>query len=268
MFRPTLPAEFQLDWPPHMSLTLRKGIKILESIVLSDTPRGISELSRDIQLDKSGVQRIIQTLADEGYIEKTTDTNKYRPTLRLWELGSRVIAANEMRRQVHPILRYASKVSGLTAYFAYADGNDIIYLDKIDGEKGRTASSEPGRRLPIYAAASGRAVLAFYDQNHIDAALKGAGDLVVAQELRQDLSTIRTRLFATTERGATARIGSVAAPIWSSESLPIGSIVLTSDASTLPPSDYDRVGAIVVAAAEQATRVLGGSFPTTTDEAP
>jgi len=252
-----------------MSSTLKKSLKIIEAVAMSESPRGISELARDIKLDKSLVQRILQTLAEENYVEKTADTSRYRPTLRLWELGSRVIEQNDTRRLIHPILRYAAKASNLTAYFAAADHPDVIYLDKIEGEKGRANSSDPGRRIPMYAAASGRAILAFSPANQlkpiIQALEKKGGSKA---ELESDLANIRARFFATTERGTAVRISSVAAPVWGLNTSPIGSIVLTSDSVTFPPSEFDRIGSIALGAAEQATKVLGGIFPIGIDHAP
>jgi len=253
-----------------MSTTLRKSLRILESLALSDSPRGISELSREIKLNKSAVQRIFQTLAEEGYIEKAADTSRYRPTLRIWELGARIVAQNEMRRLVHPILRYAAKISELTAYFAWADYPDIIYLDKIEGEKGRANSSDPGQRIPMYLAASGRAVLAFLDEASIEKVLTSipSGDGPSVDDLRREFAVIRQRMFACSERGSTARLSSVAAPVWGPGTVPVGSVVLTSDSITLPHTDFDRVGAIAMSAAEQATRVLGGNYPIAAGDAP
>lgn len=256
-----------------MSTTLRKSLRILEALALSDGPRGISELARAIKLNKSAVQRILQTLLDEGYLEKTADTSRYKPTLRIWELGSRVIAQNEVRRLIHPILRYAAKTSELTTYFAWADYPDIIYLDKIEGEKGRANSSDPGQRIPMYLAASGRAILAFLDDRSIKEIISklpkdavGSGD--APGDLREELKLIRQRLFACSERGATSRISSIAAPVWGTGKLPVGSLVLTSDSVTLPHTDFDRIGGLAISVAEQATRVLGGNYPVTAGEAP
>jgi DNA-binding IclR family transcriptional regulator len=252
-----------------MSSTLRKSLRILEAIAKADGPRGISELARELKLDKSAVQRIFQTFVEEGYIEKAPDASRYRPTLRLWELGSRVIAQNETRRLLHPILRYAAKISGLTAYFAAADCPDMIYLDKIEGERGRANSSEPGHRIPMYVAASGHAVLAFLEGAEAKQVLDLAAQRGVSTDvLEQNLEIIRIRLFASTQRGSPAPIGSVAAPVWASGPSPIGAVVLTSDAVTLPPADFERVGAMAVGAAEQATRALGGAFPIAFDNAP
>lgn len=257
-----------------MSSTLAKGLRVLEALASSESARGISEFARELKLDKSAVQRIFQTLAASGYIEKDPGTSQYRPTLRLWELGSVVISRNETRRLLHPILRYAAKTSGLTVYFAWADFPDVIYLDKVEGEKGRPNSSDPGHRIPLHLAASGRAILAFLDTPNLAKAEKMIekqsefeGDYV--KRLRADLKVIQQRLYASTERGSSSRINSVAAPVWAPTStFPVGSIVLTSDSSTLPHDDFERIGALAVSTGEQATRMLGGSYPVAINDAP
>lgn len=255
-----------------MSTTLKKCLKIFETMALSESPRGISELARELDLDKSAVQRIFQTLLEEGYVEKN-ETSRYRPTLKLWELGAQVISRNESRRLIRPILRYASKVSELTSYLAWADFPDIIYLDKVEGSRGRTNSSDPGQRIPMHLTASGRAVLAFYEQSITEALIaRLAADPVDTdfnpQELQRELETIRNRLYAATERGSASRVSSVAAPVWNSEGVPVGSVVLTSDSTTFPTSEFDRIGTIAMSAADQATRVLGGVVPVKELEAP
>jgi len=123
----------------------------------------------------------------------------------------------------------------------------------------------------MYAAASGRAILAFLEEEKIAKALSlietrsDAGDYA---NLAAECAMIRERHYATSERGSTSRISSVAAPVWGAGPLPVGSIVLTSDAATLPREDFDRVGLLAVSIAEQASRVLGGGFPASASEAP
>ena len=256
-----------------MSATLTKCLRVLEALAASDSPRGISEFSRELKLDKSAVQRIFQTLTVEGYVEKDALTSQYRPTLKLWELGSLVIDRNETRRLLRPTLRHAAKTSGLTVYFAWADFPDVIYLDKVEGEKGRPNSSDPGRRIAMHLAASGRAILAFFDEKSIENIGKSIAvdpdfDDQYVHRLKEELILIRQRMYACTERGSAALISSIAAPVWGANSAPIGSIVLTSDSATLPRADFERVGTITVSIAEQATRMLGGHCPVTSSDAP
>jgi len=150
-----------------------------------------------------------------------------------------------------------------------ADGFDIIYLDKVEGDRGRANSSDPGRRIPMYAAASGLAVLAFYPPELADPIVTRAAEAGYdAEHLKQELMQIRSRISATTERGRNTRISSVAAPVWGLPEHPIASLVLTSDSATLSASDYERIGSIVINAAEQVSQLLGGKFRSIYNEAP
>ncbi len=245
-----------------MSSTIQRGLRVMEALARSEGPRGISELAQELDLDKSAVQRVFQTLLDAGYLERAG--TRYRPSLRLWEIGSTILAKHEVRRRIHPILRSAAHASRLTAFFALADYPEMLYVDKVEGELGRPASSEPGERVPMRLTASGKAVLAHYDAKALRAAGAGKDKPLPAGEMRtleREFVAIRARGYAVSEGGTAPHINSIATAVWGVDPLPLGSIALTSDAASLPAEDFERVGRIAIAMAEQATAAMGGRFP-------
>lgn len=247
-----------------MSSTIQRGLCVLEALARSDAPRGISELAKELDLDKSAVQRVFQTLFDAGYLERAGA--RYRPSLRLWEIGSTILAKHEVRRLIHPILRSAAHASRLTAFFALVEYPEMLYVDKVEGELGRPASSEPGERVPMRLTASGKAVLAHYDGKALRALDMGREKPLPAAELRaleREFALIRQRSYAASEGGTVPQVNSIAAAVWGPGPLPVGSIALTSDAASLPVTDFERVGRIAMAMAEQATAAMGGRFPAT-----
>jgi len=248
-----------------MSTTLRKSLAILECLSHSDEPRGISEMARELNLDKSAVQRIFQTLHAEGYLEKVPGSSKYRLSLRLWELGAPIIERHDIRRQIHPILRFGANISGFTAFLTWADFPYVVYLDKVEGVHGRTYSAEPGRRVPIFRAASGKAILAFLPDVDVAALIASTKPdvgfrLPNAEELSEELVEIRNRMFAVSVSGTVQGVNSVAAPIWQDQGVPVGSVLLTADAMKMPAERFDEFGQIVMSMAEEATRALGGTI--------
>ena len=249
-----------------MSSTLRKSLRVIECLSRSDHPRGISDTARELEMDKSAVQRIFQTLQGEGYLEKAPNTSRYRLTLKLWELGSPLISRHELRRNVHPILRYGAKVSGFTAFFTWADFPEIVYLDKVEGIHGRTYTAEPGMRNPIWLTAGGKAVLGHLPASAIDELVdvtRTRPDLPPIDDdrlaaLKNELVEIQRRNFAASEGGTMPNINSVAAAVWHDNPEPVGSVILTADNVNMPAADFDSFGATVVSMAEEATRALGG----------
>src|SRR5262245_9641410 len=52
---------------------------------------GISELAQRLVMSKSTVHRFLQTLKALGYVAQEEDTDRYRLTIRLFELGSKAL---------------------------------------------------------------------------------------------------------------------------------------------------------------------------------
>jgi len=245
-----------------VSTTLLKCLKVIETLAQSEEPRGISELAREVDLNKSAIQRIFKTLEQSGYVEKAGSSARYQLTLKIWQIGARVIERHDIRRQIHPILRYGAKASGLTLYFVIAEFPDAVYLDKVEGEKGRPQSSEPGRRVPMHLTASGKAILAFLPEPARDEIYRGV-DVAAKRraKLDRELQQIRADHFSTSISGSIAGVNSVAAPVWGTRGEPIGSLCITGDAGVMPDGELAAFGQQAVALADQATRVIGGSIP-------
>ena len=67
--------------------TLTKGLQILEALVRSAGPRGVSELAKELSLTKSNVHRLIQTLVSIGYVTQDVETDRYQLSAKLWRLS-------------------------------------------------------------------------------------------------------------------------------------------------------------------------------------
>jgi DNA-binding IclR family transcriptional regulator len=238
----------------------------MEELAHSDEPRGISEMARALKMDKSAVQRTFESLRDLGYLERHPGTGRYRLGLAIWEIGSLVIARHEIRRLIHPILRYGAKASGFTAFLTWADFPYVVYLDKVEGVQGHTLSAEPGNRVPIHLTASGKAALAFMPQEKLEALVEVPQDSSYQQKstseplsLVEELAAIRERTYAVSHSGSVTGVNSVASPVWHTGSVPFGSIVLTADATNMPASEMAHFGTTVTAMADEASWSLGGT---------
>jgi IclR family KDG regulon transcriptional repressor len=249
-----------------MSSTILKGLQVVEYLAHTNAARGISEIARDIGMDKSAVQRILNAFAKAGYVEQPPGSSKYLLTLSIWELGSHVVARHEARRLVHPILRFGAQSTGFTAFLAYLSFPFVVYLDKVEGAHGRTYSAEAGARVPINRTAAGKAVLAFLPderlrelgREHVDWTGHVQSEVVNVEKLQEAARDIRAQGYATSEGGLRAGVNSIAAPIWWREDQPYGSIILTADETSFPREKFPDIGRKIIGIADEATRALGG----------
>jgi len=249
-----------------MSSTVIKGLKVIEYLAHAKEAKGISEIAREISMNKSAVQRILNTLYASDYVEQAPGTSKYQLTLSIWELGSYVVERHQARRLLHPILRFGAQSTGFTAFLSYASFPFVVYLDKVEGAHGRAHSAEPGRRVPITRTAAGKAVLAFLPQEDLSKLDKEwldwtgyvRSEPISIDTIKAEIEDIRQRRYATSEGGLRPGVNSLAAPIWWRDERPYGSLVLTADEQNMPRDAFAEIGAKIVAMSEEATLALGG----------
>jgi DNA-binding IclR family transcriptional regulator len=250
-----------------MSMTVIKGLQIIEALARNGEPMGLTEISRALNMNQSAVQRILGVLTERGYVKRPAGSRKYQLGLAIWELGSEVIEHHHERRLVHPILRFAAQSTGLTAFLTYLDHPFLVYLDKVEGAHGRAHSTEPGSRIPIHRTAAGNAVLAYLPDQQLNLLAQPQKDwtgflnfeATNVETLRQELGEIRQRRYATSQSGLTRGVNSIAAPIWSTSPIPFGSIALTAEERDLPASAFHELGVKLIGLAREATIALGGT---------
>ena len=144
-----------------MGTTLAKGLTLLTALCNAREAIGITDLSREIDMNLSAVQRLLGTLVELGYAEQVTNSRKYRATLLAWETGAQALRDNVFRRAIHPILRRAAHSTGYTAFFVIDNLPFVTYFDKVEGQNGLTYSTELGASIPMTFTASGLAIAAF-----------------------------------------------------------------------------------------------------------
>ncbi len=221
-----------------MDTTIIKGLRVLETLALSDNARGISELAREMNLNKSNVQRILGTLSVLGYVQKDPATSRYAPTLRMWEFGMRVVHRNVVRRAAQGYLRALFEKLHESVFLCVPDNNDILYLDKMESPAPVRISSQIGWRAPAVKTASGKAILAFQSEEQLEQVIAAGRDHfhlvdIDAARLRRELAAVRADGFAISESGYRQGVNSIAAPIWARDGSVVASIAVTGPVERL-----------------------------------
>ena len=143
-----------------MDSTLAKGLTVVEWLARQPRACGVSEVARALGLGRSNAHRTLQTLVACGWAEQEPETSAYRPSLRLFELGTLVGGSADTGAIVRPHLAALAQRTGETVHHARLDGAEIVYLDKWDSPRPVIAYSHVGGRAPAGCVASGKALLA------------------------------------------------------------------------------------------------------------
>ena len=142
--------------------SLVNSMKVLEQLI-ENGDMSIRELADSLGMVKSTVHRIVSTFKQIGYVDQNKRNNKYFPTLKIFEQGSKVASRIPLRKIIRPYLEEIFESCHETINFAIVDKGDIVFVDKIITAEPLRIELEVGRRVKAYCTGLGKAILAFTD---------------------------------------------------------------------------------------------------------
>jgi IclR family transcriptional regulator, KDG regulon repressor len=241
--------------------TLLKGLRVLEHLAQSEAPQGVTKLARELDMTKSNVHRTLQTLVSAGYV-RIGSGGTYECTLKVFELASPILARIDVRQVAEPFMRSIAEQTQETIHLSLLDRTEVIYLHKIESPHPVRAYSSIGGRAPAHCVASGKALLAYQE----DDALKYFSDplpsytsrsITTLTQLRKELEQVRVRGFAINRGEWRDSVCGLAAIVRDAMGRPVASIGISGPAERLQPAALRQYSEVVVDAARALSKALG-----------
>ena len=193
-----------------------KAFSLLEGITdLKEV--GVTELAIKTKTNKTTVYRLLSTFEKLGYLRKT-ENQKYFLTLKLFELGTKVLENISIVEIAKPILKKMSDITNETIHLAALDNDEVVYLDKFDSTHTLRMYSRIGRRVPTYCTALGKVFLAWGPESLIKRVAKDLrpytkNTITDLSQLKEQLSKIRKEGYAIDNEEYEYGVKCIAAPI-------------------------------------------------------
>ncbi len=245
--------------------TLRKGLALLEVLAEAGEDLTLTEIAGRVHESATVVFRVLKTLVEADYVLQDPGTKRYRVGLRLWELGSRALNRAGLRLidVARPVLKWLTTVTGETSALAILRDTDSLYLDLVDGSEPLRVYAEPGSRVPVYATASGKAMLAYAEPELVDrvvrAGMKRLTPLTVTREseLRRRLAEIRRTGLAINHGERRSDIAAVAAPLFNARGECVAAISISGPVARFQGDNLEVLKRHVRKASEEISTKLG-----------
>ena len=148
-----------------MNLSVRRAIIILEYLAEAERPKELSVISRDLGLNKTTAYRFLSTLEAAGYVRKEPDTKRYSLGSRVAWLGAKFLDAVDIRKQARLILEELARETGETIHLAILDEDEVVHIDKIDGQQALILAARVGSRMPVHSTTLGQVMLAYLPES-------------------------------------------------------------------------------------------------------
>lgn len=218
--------------PPYFTATLAKGLDVLETLSALEGA-GLTELGKRTGVSAPTLFRILATLGERGFVEKSAATGRYRATLKAWELGALVARRLTLREVARPHLEALLSESHEAPHLAVLRGGGVVIIDRLEAPHPVRVDTYVGLRAPAHCSATGKAMLAFLPKLALDSVLAGpltrftATTAADRAAVERELALVRQRGYATNQEEWRRGVCAIAVPIHGSGGDVVGSLSLT-----------------------------------------
>ena len=155
--RITPPAEI-LEESAKSSMA-EKVLLILETIAQSEFPLTLEAISTGTSLAKPTAFRLLNTLVEQGFIERDPNGRRFQPSAKLRIIGINILSVDSVRSQRVAVMKRLVEEIGETCNFNILDGNKVMYLDRVETSAPIRLHIDVGMRVPLHCTASGKLFL-------------------------------------------------------------------------------------------------------------
>lgn len=202
----------------HFVQSLERGLAVIRAFTAEAPELSLADVARRTGLSRAAARRFLLTLLDLEYVRN--DGGRYSLTPRVLELGYAYVASLSLPEVAEPHLERLAAETGEFPAVSVLDGHDIVVVARVRVSRLMTVAINVGTRLPAYATATGRVLLAGLSDEALDRYLAEAELRPLAgrtitdpQMLRENLERVHTQGYSVVDQELERGLRSVAAPI-------------------------------------------------------
>ncbi|WHY68121.1 IclR family transcriptional regulator [Neobacillus sp. SuZ13] len=244
--------------------SVERAADILELFLVTKPELSIKEISEHLNLSKSTVHGIIKTLEHRGYLQQNPEDLKYKPGIKLFELGNYVGKNLDIAKVAKPIIRKLVDELNETVHLVSLQRDEIIYIEKVEGQSALTIYSHIGKRAPFHSTGVGKSILAHLNENEVNRILSSITlesftkhTMTNIEEIKEQLHGIREQGYAVDDEEIELGLKCIAAPIFNHQGNVIASISCAAPKMRLDENKLPQVIAGITRAAAEISSCLG-----------
>ncbi len=246
-----------------------RALRVLEHLARAGSPPRLSDLARDLGYGKSTLHGLLATLETERWVVR--EGGRYRVGPGVLELTRDAFGLWEVAHLARPFMeRVASRV-GESVFVGVPRDDRVVIRGCVPGGNEMQVTARAGVTLPLFAAATGKVVLAGMEPSDAARRVRGAAlepftdrTITDPDRLLDEVARARARGYATDDEEYLRGIRAVAVPVRRGGRT-VGLLWVAGFAGRLTDGRMARAAAELVDAAGLVGRLLEAEPDSVTD---
>jgi IclR family transcriptional regulator, acetate operon repressor len=247
-----------------------RAVDVLNAVASARSGRSLQELHDQLDIPVGSLHRILGTLDRSEYLRRSPVTKRYFVGRAARALAGGTGSPSARLVQPPPALVEAANRTGETAFLTELVGDVPVCVSIVEAEHPLRLFVRIGQEMPLHAAASSRAILAYLDEPVVRTLLTGSAPLTEytegtprdVEDVMRVLEEVRARGYAVCDNELDPNVWAVSAPIRDGDDRVTSSVTVTAPWSRVAqPTTRDRATQAVLRAADALSAELGGRQP-------
>lgn len=255
----------------EMVRSVAKTLDVIRAFDADHRDLTLSDVARRTGQSRASARRFLLSLESLGFVR--SDGQLFSLTPRVLSLGHAFLSSLSLPDVAEPHLKTLTSQLGESTSASVFDGDDIVYVARVQARRIMAVEIRVGTRFPAYATSMGRAMLAFAPPEALEAFLgrvtlepltpHTVSDPAV---LRDELVRIRERGWAVVDQELEIGLRSLAAPVFNPRGEAIAAINVSTTTASSGRFGDDELASRLVATASAIGADLRLARPEMADE--
>jgi DNA-binding IclR family transcriptional regulator len=243
--------------------SILKALDVLALFSTTEPRLNLATISKRLDLPKSTVHNLLQTLMSRGLIEQL-ETGDYAVGTALIVLSQSARVNVEFRDRAAPLLRELADASHESIYLTVRDGDCGLYIYAIESRHRLLARSAIGDRVPLHCTGNGKSILAHFSSADLNAFAQRTSlprftpaTITSLEALSEEIKQIREQGYALDRQEHELQTYCIGAPILDARACAIGACSISGNDPEIITSRLPSLVEHLKYTAQEISRYMG-----------
>jgi len=238
--------------------------QILEVIGLNKPGLTHTEIAEALSIPKSSLSALLNNLVAREYLVFSARSKRYFLGPQLLVLAGRFLDSLDIVQAGRQFMRDLSRLTGESVGMAIMQGNEAVFVGRENFYQPIMSTLEIGDRVPLYATAAGKAILAFKPFSEIERYIAAVEFIQITPNtvtnpdiLREELKKVREKGVAYSFQGFEVGVTAVGAPVFDLYGHPVASLAVSAPSFRIDAEKLSLIEKAVLEVSSAFSRQLG-----------
>ncbi|WPB59233.1 IclR family transcriptional regulator [Xylophilus sp. GOD-11R] len=246
-----------------------RSLAVLDLLSRQTGPISLARLTSELELPKSSIRAICNTLASCGYVRRHAD-GSYRLSPKIVSLAETFLAGTDVTREFNSIWSDSKSDPEETVLLSVLSGHEAVYLAVRNSVRPLGLAFRVGLKFPAWVSASGKAMLAYLPEQEARRIAgdglkspKGLGSPKALERFIEELALTRQRGYSIDDQGIREGVYALGAPVFDAAGAVVAAVSVCVSKLALEDHTAARHRDLTLGVARELTERLGGSVAPT-----